>query len=473
MVFSSPTFLFVFLPITLFVLVFLRGRLQNGFLLLASAFFYLWGGGAAILIIAAVALASYGLAWLPWQRWRERPSRAMLRLALAGSIALLLIPIFIAKYLPVIGAEVRGVPLAAIALPLGISFFTFHALSYVIDVATGSIERERRLLDYALYLFVFPHQIAGPIVRYSEIRAEMPGRREAPLPQLGVGFARFSWGLAKKTLVADPCGQLATTLFTLNADGNHLTAADAWIGAVLYAFQIYFDFSGYSDMAIGLALVLGFHFPENFFQPYRSISITDFWRRWHVTLSRWFRDYVYFPIGGNRRGPLIGIVALLATFFLTALWHGAAFTFLIWGGMHAGMLLIERATGLRRTERFAVIRRMLVVVFLVISWVPFRAGSVPQLLSYWHSMFAGGRGINPGVITGVTPFLVLAVVVAVVSLFGPRRLTGFATVFGTRSTRDTAGMRWWLAIPATVILFAASVVAILVTGFSPFLYFQF
>jgi alginate O-acetyltransferase complex protein AlgI len=472
-VFSSPTFLFVFLPITLFVLVFLRGRLQNGFLLLASAFFYLWGGGAAILIISAVALASYGLAWLPWDRWRLRASRRTLRLALAGSIALLLIPIFVAKYLPVIGAEFSGRELAAVVLPLGISFFTFHALSYVIDVATGSIERERRLLDYALYLFVFPHQIAGPIVRYSEIRAEMPLRREAPLPQLGVGFARFSWGLAKKTLVADPCGQLATSLFALNAADGRLTAADAWIGAVLYAFQIYFDFSGYSDMAIGLALILGFHFPENFFQPYRSISITDFWRRWHMTLSRWFRDYVYIPIGGNRRGPVVGIVALLVTFFLTALWHGAAFTFLIWGGLHAAMLLVERFTGLRRSERFAIIRRILVLVFLVVSWVPFRAGSVPQLLHYWKAMVAGGQGISSTVLTGVTPFVVLAVVVAVVSLFGPRRLTGFATVFGTRSTRDTVGMRWWLAIPATVVLFALSVVAILVTGFSPFLYFQF
>lgn len=471
MVFSSPTFLFAFLPLTLLGLALVRRRgFQNAWLLGMSALFYIWGAGAAVLVLAGVTAVSFAAGFLPWRALRERSSRVPFRLALAGCIAVLLVPLVFFKYLPVV---TPAGPLAQLALPIGISFFTFHAISYVVDVARGTIVRETNARDYALYLFVFPHQIAGPIVRFAEIRDELAGFRDAGVRQVGYGITRFTWGLAKKALVADPVGILADSLFPLSTQGL-LSGTDAWAAAFLYALQIYFDFSAYSDMAIGLALILGFHFPENFLQPYRSISVTDFWRRWHMTLTRWFRDYVYIPMGGNRHGPLRATVALLTVFALTALWHGAAVTFLIWGAMHSAALLFERVTGLRRTERFAVLRRILVLVFVVVSWVPFRAASRDELSGMWSAMFAPASWVpGPVLLTGITPFVVLAVVVGLVSLFGPRRTTGFVAVFGASTSRDLDGMRWRIAIPVTVLLFAASIAAILWTGFSPFLYYQF
>jgi D-alanyl-lipoteichoic acid acyltransferase DltB (MBOAT superfamily) len=304
---------------------------------------------------------------------------------------------------------------------LGISFFTFHGISYVVDVARSETLAERNLRDYALYLFVFPHQIAGPIVRYAEIREEIKRPRTAPLDETTLGLARFSWGLTKKVVVADPCGRLADELFAISAAGGDLSAADAWLAAALFTVQIYFDFSGYSDMAVGMAMMMRFHFPENFRQPYRSISVTDFWRRWHITLSRWFRDYVYIPLGGNRHGALRATAALLTVFLLTSLWHGAAWTFLVWGGMHSAFLVIERVTGLRRTSRFAVLRRLAMLIFLVVSWVPFRATSLRALENHWGAMFGGPwTGLGPTALTGITPFVALALVIAIISLFGPR-----------------------------------------------------
>jgi len=470
-VFSSPTFLFAFLPLTLLGLALARRRgFQNSWLLGMSAVFYIWGAGAAVLVLMAVTAVSYGAGFLRWQELRDRPSRVAFRLVLAACIAVLLVPLAIFKYLPTVAPTDA---LSQIALPIGISFFTFHAISYVVDVAKGTIVREGNLRDFALYLFVFPHQIAGPIVRFAEIREDLAGFRDASTRQVGYGITRLTWGLAKKALVADPVGNLADSLFPLSTTGV-LSGTDAWAAAFLYALQIYFDFSAYSDMAIGLALILGFHFPENFNQPYRSISVTDFWRRWHMTLTRWFRDYVYIPMGGNRHGPARATLALLTVFALTAVWHGAAVTFLIWGAMHSVLLLFERVTGIRRSERFAVVRRLLVFVFIVVSWVPFRANSTAELFGMWQAMFAP-TSLAPGpvLLTGITPFVVIAVVIGVVSLFGSRRTTGFVRVFGATSSRDLDRMRWRLAIPVTVALFVASVAAILWSGFSPFLYYQF
>ncbi len=476
MVFSSPVFLFAFLPATTLLLALVRSqRLQNGWLLLMSALFYLWGGGAAILVIAYVTVASYGAGWVPWAALRKRDSPVAYRALLTTAILALLLPLLLYKYIPpLVHLFPGGTSLADLALPLGISFFTFHAVSYVVDVGQGKFAHERSPREYALYLFVFPHQIAGPIVRYSEIRAELHGFRDSSMQQLQYGFVRFVWGLAKKVLVADPCGKLADSIFAVNASGGHLSTADAWLGALLYTLQIYFDFSGYSDMAIGIALMLGFHFPENFRQPYRSISVTEFWRRWHMTLSRWFRDYVYIPLGGNRKGPVRGMVALLVVFTLTSLWHGAALTFLIWGGLHSAMLVFERLTGVRKSTRLAHLRRIGTFLFIVVSWVPFRAGSLTEMRSFWTSMFGGGwSGLSPATLSGVTPFVVLALAIGCLSLVGPRRLTGFETIFVPRATVEPHDLRRWIALPVSVLLFAACAMAILWSNFSPFLYYRF
>lgn len=475
MVFSSPTFLFAFLPLTLIGVALLRRRwLQNSWLLAMSVLFYLWGAGAIVVVIGYVTLVSFVIGLQRWERLQ--PGTARFRVALAGSVLAIIAPLLFFKYIPPLATLFSNDAFwASIVLPLGISFFTFHALSYLFDVARGRLVPEHNLRDYALYLFVFPHQIAGPIVRYSEIQSELrEGIRIGSRSEVALGLARFVWGLSKKVLVADPCGRLADSIFHMNAGGTELSALDAWAGALLYALQIYFDFSGYSDMAIGLALILGFRFPENFFQPYRSISITDFWRRWHVTLSRWFRDYVYIPMGGSRHGLAREVTALLTVFLLTSLWHGASLTFLLWGGLHSGMLLIERFTGLRDSERFPVIRRALIFVFIVASWVPFRAGSIDEVWTFWGAMFVPQSLLpGPALASGITPFLVVAVTLGIVSLFGPRRLTGFATVFGGRAVSEIPSLRWPVLTPAAAGLAVIAFAAVLWSDFSPFLYFQF
>lgn len=471
MVFSSPVFLFLFLPVVLLGLAIVRvRRFQALWLLALSVLFYVWGAGQAVLILLGVTLAAFGAGWIPWQRFAVRWRRVLL----AVVILVLLAPILFFKYLPPLSGALGSDAFAAVAIPLGISFFTFHAISYVVDTWRSTIERERNLRDFALYLFVFPHQIAGPIVRYAEIRTELHGYREASLSEFGYGLTRFSWGLAKKVIVADQVGRLASQIFAANAEGTELSLATAWLGAVLYAVQIYFDFSGYSDMAIGLAIMLGFHFPENFSQPYRSWSVTEFWRRWHMTLSRWFRDYVYFPLGGNRRGPVREYAALLTVFLLTSLWHGGTLNFLIWGGLHSAALLVERLTGLRDSQRLLTVRRVLMLLFIVVSWVPFRTGTTEELGRYWSSMVTGSLdGLAPIAITGLTPAVLFALGIAVVSLIGPTRATGFGVVFGTRSTLELERFRFRLAIPVAIVLFALSSLVMLWSDFSPFLYFQF
>ena len=475
MVFSSPTFLFVFLPVTFGVLALVRGgRLQNAWLLVMSAAFYLWGGGAAILILAGVCGVSYLGGFIPWARLRAG-TEIRARLTLAAVIAVLLVPLITYKYIPPLSKAALGDGvLQGLVLPLGISFFTFHAISYTIDVYRGTVERERNLADYALYLFLFPHQIAGPIVRYAEIREELKTTRIITAREFGYGFSRFSWGLAKKVLVADQCGRAADFIFAANATGEGLSIGMAWFGAFMYTLQIYFDFSGYSDMAIGLAMILGFRFPENFNQPYRSISVTDFWRRWHMTLTRWFRDYVYIPLGGNRHGPLRGYAALVTVFLLTSLWHGGTASFLVWGGLHSAVLIIERITGIRKSARFTILRRCLIVVFITFSRVPFRSGSLVDAARYWGSMVAGDwGGLSPQFLTTVTPLLVIAIVIGVVSLIGSRSATGFGSVFGASSIAGIDRFRWQVAVPVSAVLLVLSAIMVLWSGFSPFLYFQF
>jgi len=384
-VFSSTAFLFVFLPLVLLLVYPLPRAWQNPALLVASVAFYIWGAGDDVVVIASVALVSWlaalAVAYAP--RWC-RP------LVFLVSCLVILAPLLFFKYVPVLRQFAWDEHTAARALPLGISFFTFHALSYVIDVRRGTQRPDGRADHYALYLFLFPHQIAGPIVRYSEIRDEIAHRLRARTEDVAYGLARFGWGLAKKVMIGDVCGTVAGALW--NPGMAAPNASTAWIGALAYTLQIYFDFSGYSDMAIGLARVFNFHFPENFAGPYRSWSATEFWRRWHMTLSRWFRDYVYIPLGGNRHGPEREYFALITTFGLTSLWHGATWPFLIWGGVWSAALTFERITGLRRSPSLIRLRRAAMAVFIVFSWVPFRSATATQAWTIWKAMFTGGWG---------------------------------------------------------------------------------
>jgi alginate O-acetyltransferase complex protein AlgI len=343
MAFSSNFFLFGFLPVVLAIYFLSPVALRNAVLLAASLVFYAFDTGWLVwLLIVSIVLnhlVAQGLVRLTGAR-RD----ALFVIGVALNLAALLH----FKYTAFIWDTVASVlafakvtigPAPQIELPIGISFFTFQALSYIADVYTHKVVPARSLLNFGMYHSLFPQLIAGPIVRYVEI-ADAVEHRETTLSRTLEGICRFCIGLGKKLIIADTVGSIADKVFALPS--NELTFALAWLGLVCYTLQIYFDFSGYSDMAIGLGKLFGFDFPENFNQPYRSRSITEFWRRWHMTLSRWFRDYVYVPLGGNRHGPWRTYRNLVIVFFLCGLWHGAAFTFVVWGLYHGVLLIIER-----------------------------------------------------------------------------------------------------------------------------------
>lgn len=476
MVFSSPTFLFLFLPLTLLAHLLVPRRARNACLLLASVVFYVWGAGGYVLVLLYVALVSFCGARLA-DRARRRAPHAP-RTVLAVLIALLIVPLLLYKYLPPVEQLVAttawpGAPQIHWVLPLGISFFTFHAISYVVDVGSGTVPAERSVRDYLLYLFFFPHQIAGPIVRYAQIAGELKNRREVTLGNTTYGLTRFAWGLAKKAYVADSAGVVAAAAFG-TPDGSFNTAT-AWIGAIAYTIQIYFDFSGYSDMAIGLAAIFGFRFPDNFRAPYTAIGPADFWRRWHITLSHWFRDYVYIPLGGNRHGVRREYAALLITFLFTSLWHGATWGFLVWGGMHSLALLAERVTGLARStpgRPASAFRRAAMAIFVVFSWVPFHASTLTGAVGVWSEMTSLSGGTpSPDVFITLTPWNLLALGLGITVFFLPRRATGFQLVHGGHSGR--LRFRYPLAAVTAPVLLITAVISVLWLDFSPFLYFQF
>ena len=466
MVFSSIIFLFLFLPTILLLVYPLPRKAQNVALLAASAVFYIWGAGEQTWIILSVSLVSW-LTALGIFRLKDKSGSSLFFLT---SLLVVAGPLLAVKYIPVIQSALDNSSAPAVLyLPLGISFFTFHAISYVVDVRQGKIEPSRNIIHYLLYLFVFPHQIAGPIVRFSEIKDEIAARLRPTTDDVLYGLSRFGWGLAKKTIIADNAGAIAAAAWS--QDWQIDTKA-AWLGAAAYTVQIYFDFSGYSDMALGLARVFGFHFPENFAGPYRSRSATEFWARWHMTLSRWFRDYVYIPLGGNRHGRLREYAALLITFATTSLWHGATWTFLIWGGLWSGLLLIERITGLRNVTGWSWLRRPFMIAFIIVSWVPFRSPSTDSMMNVWNAMFhQTGIGLNPIVTTQLTPIGLGAVAIGLLTFLLPQAI-GKRTFDFIALRKDGTFRR---VVTPFVGLFAlvGGATFSLWSSFSPFLYYQF
>lgn len=466
MVFSSVTFLFVFLPIVFLLVYPLPRRAQNLALLAVSAFFYVFGAGSSTWVILTVSLVSWFAALGISRLMGKKFSKTFFVLSMLAVSA----PLLAAKYIPVIQSALDdSTSPAVLYLPLGISFFTFHAISYIVDVRRGVIEPSKNILHYLLYLFIFPHQIAGPIVRFSELVDEIKNRMRPTTDDVIYGLSRFGWGLAKKTLIADNAGAIAAAAWSQNWQ---IDTKAAWIGATAYAVQIYFDFSGYSDMALGLARLFGFHFPENFAGPYRSKSATEFWNRWHMTLSRWFRDYVYIPLGGNRHGRAREYGALLLTFALTSLWHGATWPFLIWGGMWSGLLLLERMTGLRKVQGWAFVRRPFMIFFIIVSWVPFRSTTTEEMMNMWNAMFwQTGTGINPIVTTNLTPIGIAALVVGVSAFFLPQ-LVG-QRVFDRIVLKSDGSLRRIPAVVMGALLLCAGATFSLWSSYSPFLYYQF
>jgi alginate O-acetyltransferase complex protein AlgI len=348
-----------------------------------------------------------------------------------------------------------------VTLPLGISFYTFQSMSYAIDVYRGHATGIKNFIDFACFVSMFPQLVAGPIIRFQEV-ADQLRQRTLTTTKFARGVAFFSLGLAKKVLIANPCGKVADLSF----DAGSLGMLDAWYGVTAYAFQIYFDFSGYSDMAIGLGLMLGFVFAKNFDSPYRSQSITEFWHRWHISLSTWLRDYLYLPLGGNRKGPLRTYVNLLVVMLLGGLWHGAAWNFLIWGGIHGVLLAIERMNG--RVPLYARLpagaRVAATFVIVLLSWVFFRAADLPSAIAYLRDMAGLGRlQAAAPLLDGIVyqPYYVFTVVVAAVVTWScPQTWDWTRTLTASKAF-------------AVAALFVIAAVALTTQAFNPFIYFIF
>lgn len=389
MVFSSATFLFFFLPCVLGLYYLCTPRFRNAVLLFASLVFYAWGEPVYVLLMIASIVMNWGIGMM--MTWRADTPGERLVLALGIALDLLLLAYFkyagflvkgVAEYIP--GLHAFSANFHAPELPIGISFFTFHAISYLVDIYRREAKALRNPLNMGLYISLFPQLIAGPIIRFHDVAAQILHRRNT-LPRFASGVERFSYGLAKKMLIANPLGAVADWAFAIEPE--YLHGGEAWIGILCYTLQIYFDFSGYSDMAIGLGRMLGFEFLENFNYPYIARSMQEFWRRWHLSLSAWFRDYLYIPLGGNRGGILKIGFNLFAVFILCGLWHGAGWTFVFWGFWHGAFLVLERGWWGRLVSSFPpLLRWAYTLAVVMIGWVFFRAENFQHAWAYLGAM---------------------------------------------------------------------------------------
>jgi D-alanyl-lipoteichoic acid acyltransferase DltB (MBOAT superfamily) len=462
MVFSSTVFLFLFLPAVLLAYFIGRSRTwRNAILLLASLGFYAWGEPQFVwVMLFAIALNWYIVRVM--ERAEGKKRKYICTLVICGDVLLL----FIYKYLTfvlenmrlLIGSEEETLSLA---LPIGISFFTFQMMSYVFDVYYKKCEAQKKFWKTALYVCLFPQLIAGPIVRYETISLELDGRRELP-EEFAQGIYRFIYGLGKKVLLANYLGLLADQVFDST---KNVAVATAWLGAVFYTLQIYFDFSGYSDMAIGLGLVFGFHFSENFDFPYVSASVTEFWRRWHISLSSWFRDYVYIPMGGNRVSSCRQAWNLFVVWALTGIWHGANWTFFVWGMYYFLLLIFEKYIAHVFLERHRLVGHIYTILAFVMGWVIFRSADLSGAVRYIGRMF--GLCGNPlwdaqGAIllrTGAV-FLTAAV------------LLSMPIVREIMEKLGDKGKRIFVAGTSAGILFL-SILSCIKSTYNPFIYFNF
>jgi alginate O-acetyltransferase complex protein AlgI len=390
MIFSSTLFLFLFLPLTLFGYYLIRPRWRNHLLLFASLVFFAWGGVSYTIILIGSMAGNYGFGLLIQKFAGSRIAYGLLCVGVFANLLLL----GVYKYANFITKSINEllslthsgeVEQTSFLLPVGISFYTFHAISYLVDIYRHKAEAQRNILHLSVYIAMFPQLVAGPIIRYSQIWQQLRTRRHS-WNCFAEGVERFLIGLGKKVLLANPLGQVADSMFS--AAPETLGAPNAWLGITAYMLQLYGDFSGYSDMAIGLGKMFGFQFPENFNFPFMAQSIKEFWRRWHMSLSLFFRDYVYIPLGGNRVGKVRGALNLLLVFFLTGFWHGAAWTFMIWGLLHGCMVVLESLFLEKLLKRcWAPLCLLYTLLVVELSFVMFRAENAADACGYWRALF--------------------------------------------------------------------------------------
>ena len=450
MIFSSFTFLLLFMPCVLLLYRVLPAGVRMPFLLAASLLFYGWGNPAWLLLILFTMVLNWGGVLLI-TRGGKKPSRA----ALAAMIVLNLLPLLWFKYAGFLAdtwTRLTGIPLdfTAPGLPAGISFFTFQAMSYVIDVYRGQAKPQKNFVTFSVYLSLFPQLVAGPIVRYTDLEAQLIARPKPEYPEMREGLRRFCTGLAKKVLLADAMGRLWGSI---NGNFAEAGALGAWVGLLAFSFQIFFDFSGYSDMAIGLCRCMGFRIPENFDRPYRARSLTDFWRRWHMTLTDWFRAYVYIPLGGSRRGRIRRDLNVLVVWALTGLWHGAGWNFVLWGLYFALLLIFEKRFLLKNRIWLKIpgwIRQLLTFLAVMLGWGLF-SGFGSEL---WKALWGGYGGASAETVTRCAAYAPLLLLCAAVSFLpAPKNIP----------------LRRFAA-PVLMFLCLAALAA---QGYAPFVYFQF
>ncbi len=447
MLFSSNVFLFAFLPAVLAVYYVCPRRWRNPVLLVFSLFFYGWGEPRYLALMAGTIVMDYlcGL-WIGRQRSRGGTGRSALTVGVVLNLSLLVL----FKY----GSFLFGARFPKLPLPIGISFYVFQSMSYIIDVYRCDAPLQRNLLTFGTYVTLFPQLIAGPIVRYADV-AEMLEHRRESVPQFASGISRFVVGLSKKVLLANPMGSLWEML--RQSQGT----LAAWVGLAAYSLQIYFDFSGYSDMAIGLGRMFGFEFLENFNYPYISASITEFWRRWHISLSTWFKEYVYIPLGGNRRGLPRQIVNIAIVWLLTGLWHGASWNFVLWGGYYALLLIVEKVFLLKLLKKCPRWVGHLYAIFAVmLGWALFYFENPGELAAFLPRLFTGAAsGASANVQQGSLP-IQLAAMAASTPLLKKLPL------------KKTAGAEY-LRIAALAVLLLLCVAALVNQSYNPFIYFRF
>ncbi len=465
MLFSSIPFLYYFLPLVLAVYFLTPARFRNAVLLLASLIFYAWGEPKYVLLMLASILSGYGFGLLQERYRGQKGAKLVCGLSVAVSLSFLLYFKYADFFLENFNAATGlGVPLLRIALPIGISFYTFQIISYTVDVYRGE-PAQKNLIHLAAYVAMFPQLIAGPIVRYSDIAQQLEHRSHSTA-LAAEGVRRFLIGLGKKILIANQLGELCS-VFRASDEKSVLFY---WLYAVAFALHIYFDFSGYSDMAIGLGKVFGFHFLENFNYPYISASITEFWRRWHISLGTWFRDYVYIPLGGNRVGRARQLLNILVVWMLTGFWHGAAWNFVVWGLMFAVLLIMEKLWLLKPLSKCRPLAHLYVVFFVVISFVIFNVENMGQALSDIGGLF--GAGGIPLVSAEAVYCLRSFALVLILAVFGATPLLRNGLV--RLSQYPTAGKVLNALEPFTLFILLLVMTGYLVDGsFNPFLYFRF
>ena len=482
MVFSSLIFIYAYLPLTLGVYYLIPARqwqARNFWLFIMSLVFYAWGEPVYVFLMLGSIVLNWGGAWLLQRaRGQGRESRARGWMLATVAIDLVLLGVF--KYAGFIAETLQGAVLPSlsiphIALPIGISFYTFQIVSYVIDLYRGDARYEPSIVSLGMYITMFPQLIAGPIVRFTDIQDNI-GERRVSAQTAYDGISRFLVGMAKKVLIANPMGEFRDVILSYSVDGG--TSGLAWLSIFCYTLQIYYDFSGYSDMAIGLGRLLGFDFPENFDHPYISRSVTEFWRRWHMTLSSWFREYVYIPLGGNRKGLARQLFNLLVVWSLTGLWHGAAWNFVLWGLYFVALLIIEkRGFGKVLDRAPAWLSTSLTLFAVMVSWILFASPDISHAVNWIAALFGRGSGIALSPAAGLHPLgdatrylwrsaALLLVVGAIGATPWPQRLWAGMRQRWPRTGEVLSGIGMVLLL----VLTTASLVA---SGYNPFLYFRF